>query len=449
MINEVLIILGLILLNGVFAGAEIAILSLRRTRLAELVEEGSRAAAAVARLRESPETFLATVQIGITVVSSTAGVFGGAAMASEVAPWFAMVPQLAPYAEELALGSVVALVSYLSLVLGELVPKSLALRAGESYALGIGPPLATLAWAARPLVALLTASSNVFLRFFGDSTTFAEARLSREEIQQIVDEAATAGSVDVEAGEIASRALEFSSLDAYTVMIPRAEMVSCARTATRADWWAIARRTPHSRLPVWEGTPDNIVGVVRVRDVLAALAPEAGDGASDAVVDLGPHLLPVPFVPDSMPATALLRKMQKERAHLALVIDEQGTIVGLLTIEDLVEEVFGDILSERERPDDDLTREPDGAWRVAGRAAIHKVNRELGLELPEGDFSTVAGLCLSLAGQLPARGSVLHTEDGVSLEIVDVTPRAIVAVRLRRVGEGPPPGAAPSDADRA
>jgi putative hemolysin len=435
-INEVLIILGLILLNGVFAGAEIAILSLRRTRLQELVEEGSRAAAAVARLRESPETFLATVQIGITVVSSTAGVFGGAAMASEVAPWFSMVPQLAPYADQLALGTVVALVSYLSLVLGELVPKSLALRAGESYALGIGAPLATLAWAARPLVAVLTASSNLFLRFFGDSTTFAEARLSREEIQQIVDEAASAGSVDAHAGEIASRALEFSSLDAYTVMIPRAEIMTCPRSLTRGEWLDLARRTPHSRLPVWEGTPDNVVGVVRVRDVLGALWPDADGGSAATPVDLGPHLLPVPFVPDSMPATAVLRKMQRERSHLALVIDEQGTIVGLLTIEDLVEEVFGDILSERERPDEELTREPDGAWRVAGRVPIHKINRDLGLELPEGDFSTIAGLCLSLAGQLPPRGAVLHTEDGVSLEILDVTPRAIVGVRLRRVGDG-------------
>jgi putative hemolysin len=424
-LTELLIILALVLLNGVFAGAEIAILSLRKTRLQELVEEGSVRASAVARLRENPESFLATVQIGITVVSAAASAFAGAEIADELAPTIAAIPALERVAPQVALALVIAFNSYLSLVLGELVPKSLALRAGETYALLIGPPLASLAWLGRPVVALLTMSSNFVLRAFGDKTTFSEARLSRDELQQIVEEASTTGSVDPHAGEIASRALDFSGLDVYTVMVPRSELVLLPVDATPARIAEVARRSGHARIPVYEGTPDNIIGFINLREVLA-------EAVTHAAVNLQALLHPVPFVPDTMPAPAVLRKLQSEHTHLALVIDEQGTIVGLVTIEDLVEELVGEIFSENDKPIQGVFRESDGVWVLAGSLPLHDLNRKLGLELPEGDFSTLAGLCLSLSGAMPAQGAVLTTEDGVTLEIIDVTPRRIRRVRLSR-----------------
>ncbi len=430
---EILIVFALILLNGVFAGAEIAILSLRKTRLTELVEEGSGSARAVAKLREDPESFLATVQIGITVVGATAAAFGGASIAGDLTPVLAAVPVLAPFAEKLALGLVVATVSFLSLVLGELVPKSLALRAGESYALFIGRPLAAVAWAGRPVVALLTGASNLVLRLFGDRTNFSETRLSREEIQQIVDEAATAGSVDPHAGEIASRALEFSTLDAYTVMVPRADLVLLPKSADAQEIARVARKSGHARVPVYDGSPDNVVGFVNVRDALA----EATLGPSFSLDAL---IHPVPFVADSMPAPALLKRLQAERAHLALVIDEQGTIVGLVTIEDLLEELVGDILSENDKPVVEPAREADGTWVLAGNTPIHEANRRLSIELPEGDFATLAGLCLSLARTIPVVGTVLVTEDGTILEVVDATPRRVRRVRIKRPGRQPREG---------
>lgn len=424
---EILIILALILLNGVFAGAEIAILSLRKTRLAELVEEGSGSARAVAALREDPESFLATVQIGITVVGATAAAFGGASVAAQLTPILAAVPVLAPYAEQLALGLVVATVSFLSLVLGELVPKSLALRAGESYALLIGRPLSAVAWAGRPVVALLTGASNLVLRLFGDRTNFTEARLSREEVQQIVDEAASAGSVDPHAGEIASRALEFSTLDAYTVMVPRSDLVLLPKSAGVPEIVAASRKGGHARIPVYDGNVDNVVGFLNVRDALA-------EAAVGAAFELEPLIHPVLFVADSMRAPALLKRMQAERAHLALVIDEQGTIVGLVTIEDLLEELVGDILSENDKPAAEPAREADGTWVLPGNTPVHEVNRRLSIELPEGDFATLAGLCVSLAGTIPATGAVLQTEDGIVLEVVDATPRRVRRVRIKRPG---------------
>lgn len=422
---ELLIVLALVLLNGVFAGAEIAILSLRKTRLAELAEDGSSSARAVVRLREDPEAFLATVQIGITVVGAAAAAFGGASLTEELAPVLARVPVLAPFAEDLALVLVVGTVSFLSLVLGELVPKSLALRAGETYALLIGRPLAALAWVGRPVVAFLTGTSNLVLRLFGDRTTFSETRLSREEIQQMVEEATTAGAVDEHAGEIASRALELSALDAYTVMVPRADIVMVPKDADAATLARAALARGHARIPVYDRDTDDVVGFVNAREALA-------EAVLGTAFRLEAFIHPVVFVPDVMPAPAVLRKLQAERAHLALVIDEQGTIAGLLTMEDLLEELVGEILSENDKPTAALSREADGSWVVAGNVPIHEVARELGLDLPEGDFSTVAGLVIALAGRIPAPGERVTTEDGVALEVVDATPRRVRAVRIRR-----------------
>ncbi|MFZ5479232.1 MAG: hemolysin family protein [Myxococcota bacterium] len=423
--TEIFVILALVLLNGVFAGAEIAILSLRKTRLAELVEDGSSAARAVVRLREDPEAFLATVQIGITVVGATAAAFGGASLTAELAPLIAAVPGLARFADDVAFGLVVGTVSFLSLVLGELVPKSLALRAGETYALLIGRPLAGLAWFGQPVIALLTGTSNLVLRLFGDRTTFSETRLSREEVQQVVEEAATAGAVDPHAGEIASRALEFSALDAYTVMVPRADIVMVPKDADAAALARAARSSGHARLPVYEGTVDNVVGFVNAREALA----EAILGPSWS---LDAFLHPVVYVPDVMTAPVVLRKLQSERAHLALVIDEQGTISGLISMEDLLEELVGEILSENDKPRAKLARETDGSWVIAGNVPLHEVSRELGIELPEGDYSTVAGLVIALGGRIPAPGERVTTEEGITLEVVESTPRRVRTVRIRR-----------------
>lgn len=423
--TESLIILALVLLNGVFSGAEIAVLSLRKTRIAELLDAGGHRARALARLRDTPESFLATVQIGITVIGATAAAFGGASLAAELSPVLAKSPVIAPYAHNLAVAVVVVSISFFTLVLGELVPKSLALRAGESYALLIAPPLLALAWAARPVVALLTGSSNLVLRMFGDRTTFTETRHSRAEVQQIVEEAASAGSVDPQAGEIASRALDFSNLDAYTVMAPRSEIVAVSLSASMVDIATLARASGHARVPVYEGATDNFVGFVNLRDVLAEalLHPE---------VTLSALLHPVSFVPDSMPAPALLRKLQHDRTHLALVSDEQGTVIGLVTIEDLVEELVGEIFSENDKPRSNIEPEGEGVWLVTGNVPLHELGRELGVELPEGDFATVAGLCLHLAGAIPPVGAALVVEGGISLEVVEATPRRVKRVRVRR-----------------
>ncbi len=417
-------------------------IALRKTRLAQLVGEGRASARAVKRLREQPERFLATVQVGITVVGSAAAAFGGASLAARIAPWFEALPPLARWAHQISLGLVVALVSFLSLVVGELVPKSIALRAPERYALAAARPLLALSAVARPIVWLLTGASNLVLRPLGDRTTFAEARLSAEEIEQLVDEAGKAGALDEPTAEIASRALAFRDLKAADAMVPRSRVVALPRDASQADLKRMLLEEGHSRMPVHGGTLDDIVGYVLAKD-LAALA------WGGQLIVLDDLLRPVLFVPASARAPNVLREMQRRRTQIAVVVDEHGGMAGLLTLEDLMEELVGEIVGEQEQPEALFQREASGASLVRGDAPIREVNRALALDLPDGEgYSTIAGLCIAVAGSVPERGTRLLVGDGTVLEVVDASPRVVRLVRIRpaSLGPSPSPGARASPA---
>lgn len=422
---EFLVILALVLLNGIFAGAEIAVVSLRKTRLQELVEAKSGAARAVKRLRDQPERFLATVQVGITLVGSTASAFGGASFAEEIAPIVARIPSLAPWADQIALVAVILLVSYLSLVLGELVPKSLALRSAERYALAVGRPIRWLAQLFRPLVWFLTASSNLVLRLFGDRTSFTEARLSPAEIQQLLEEATRTGSIDPDTGSIASRAIDFGDLTAGAVMVPRNRVVAIDRSAPLEEVRRLLLEEGHSRMPVYEGTIDNVVGYISIKDVIA-LAWER------ELIVLEDLIRPAYFVPETMSAVDLLREMQARRIAIAICVEESGGMAGIVTIEDLLEELVGELFSERDEPVPEPIRlEPDGSAVVQAIAPIREVNRALHLDLPEGDgWTTVAGLTIHLAGRIPEKGARVETKDGTVLEVLEATARRVRLVRV-------------------
>lgn len=423
---ELGVILGLTLLNGIFAGAELAIINVRKSRLQELKDEGSRRALEVSRLRETPERFLATVQIGITVIGATAGAFGGASLAGRFEPFLVSLGVPASAADQVALFLVVALISYLSLVLGELVPKSLALKYSESYALTIAAPLRIMATLGRPLVWLLTASSNLVLRLFGDSTNFTEARMSQEELQAMIGEAAAAGTLDINAGEIASRAVELGDLWVSEAMIPRSEIVAIPRRADAEMVRRMLLERSHSRMPVYEGSIDNIVGYVLAKDLIALVLEKE-------LIVLEDALRPIFFIPETKPAIDALKELQKRRTQLAIVVNELGGVEGLVTVEDLVEEVVGDIFSEHEQPELLVEEEPDGAYLAAGDAPLRELNRALDIELPDDEgVSTLAGLVMLLAGRIPERGAVIHARDGWSFEVLDATPRRVRRVRLRR-----------------
>ncbi|MEW5741003.1 MAG: hemolysin family protein [Myxococcota bacterium] len=433
MLSEFAVIFALLLVNGVLAGAEIAIIAVRSTRLKDLVAAGSGAAKAVQALREQPERFLATVQIGITVVGATAGAFGGATLAEDLAPVLARWDVLAPYADQVALALVVTLVSYLGLVVGELVPKSLALKMAEPYALFLGRPLLWLSSAARPLVWLLTVSSNAVLFPFKDKTSFIEARLSPDELSQLVEEATKVGSVNPRAGEIATRALKLPELVAADVMVPRPNVVALRRRATREELRRVLLEHTHSRFPVVDGDLDHVVGYVSVKHVLAMAWEESLFVLDDLV-------RPAFFVPETKSVVDLLTEMRTRRVPFGIVVDERGGMAGIVTLEDVLEELVGEIFSEHvNNVPEYFHREADGSVTVLGSVSVREVNRELGLALPEDrEWTTVAGLCLSLAQRIPATGEKLVTKDGVTLEVVDASARRVRAVRVR------PPAARPA-----
>lgn len=403
-------------------------MAFRKSRLRQLASEGNRRAHAVNALRESPDRFLATVQIGITVIATTAGAFGGSSVAVQLAGLLERAGLSRSLAYDLALAGVVAAIAYLSLVLGELVPKSLALKHAERYSLAVGRPLLALSAIARPLVWLLTASSNLVLRLFRDRTSFSESRLSREELQQLVEDAAETGAVDARVSEIASRAFDLGDLEVGAIMVPRQEIVALPVRASSKEIKQLILEHGHSRLPVFEETLDQVLGFVLAKDLFTL------DWEQPLVV-LRDLLRPTYVVPETMHAIDLLKELQRRRTQIAIVVDEQGAVIGLVTIEDLVEELVGEILSEHETPPKLFEPQPDGSVTVQGSAGIHEVNRALDVELPEhAGVRTIGGLASALAGVIPPAGTRLVVDDRIALEVVESSPRRVRRVRLIKQG---------------
>jgi magnesium and cobalt exporter, CNNM family len=419
---ELTIIVLLTLMNAVFAAAEIAILAVRKTRLQELADEGRAAAAAALKLRENPEQFLATVQVGITVLGATAGAIGGATLAEPLAGWLTGFG-FGRYAYQFSLTLIVALLSILSIVIGELVPKSLALRSSELLSLLLARPLLALSRLARPVVWFLTAASNLLLRPFKDRTTFTEARLSPDELRQLVDEAATAGALDPRAGDIATRAFDLSSLRVSALMVPRQEVVSLRRDDDRETVWEAFKRAPHSRYPVVGDTPAQLGGYVVARDLVMQIV-ETGQ------VNVGAATRQAPFFPESAPAVEALRALQHHRTGIGIVVDEQGDLAGILTMSDIAQEVFGEILTEGEDPVEWIVKDSEESVLVLGSTPVHDLNRELETDLPEGPrFTTVAGMLIAEAGRMVGPGESFQIGD-VRVDVVDASPRQVRRVRL-------------------
>jgi putative hemolysin len=425
---ELLLMVALILVSGVFAGAEIALLSVRKTRLAELAEEGRRGAKSAVELRRDPERLLATIQIAITVLGAATAVFGGARLEHPLAGVLTAMGLHDDYAEPLAFVLVVSAISYLSLVLGELVPKSLALRKSEAFSLLIARGLLMLSRVTRPGVWILTFSSNLVLRIFRDSTTFTESKLSSEELQQLVEEASAAGSLPPAAGEIASRAIDLAGLRVKDVMIPRPRVIGLAAQASKGEVRDVLQEHPHSRYPVYEGSIDNVLGYVTAREVYEAIIEHGS-------LDLRALMRPVIFIPATTAAVQVVRKLQQQRQRLGMVVDETGGVLGVVTTADVTDELIGELLDEHDAPERLIVREEDGTFLVRGEAPIHEVERALDTSLSTDDVraSTVAGLVIEELGRIPEVGEHIVLGSEIDAEIVEASERRVRALRLRRI----------------
>lgn len=421
LVVEVLVILGLTLVNAFFAGAEIAIVAVRKTRLKELADEGHRAARTALRLREDPERLLATVQIGITVVGVSAGAFGGAVLEQPIATVLERMG-LGHAAGGIAFALVITAISMISIVLGELVPKSLALRHSERLALWVSRPLHLLSMVARPIVWFLTGASNVVLRPLRDRTNFTEARLSPEELQQLVDEATEAGTMSRDVGEIASRAIDLGTLRSFSMMVPRAEIVWLPLGGSREEVERILVEKPHARYPVLDES-EQPAGYVVAHEVYAQLLRQD--------LALGQLLRDIPSFPATAAAVEVLRALQEARCEIGLLLDDTGSPAGLVSLEMLAEELFGEIAAEHEIARPSLAPQRDGSILVRGDTPLHEINRELGLELPIApSASTLAGLVLARFGRFPSVGDKVVLPGGVDAEVKKTTGRRVLLLSI-------------------
>jgi putative hemolysin len=427
---EFAIIVVLILGNGFFAGAELALVSVRRGRVAQLAAAGDRRARLVEQLQDDPHRFLATVQVGVTLVGTMASAVGGATAIEVLKPVFQQAPLavVRDAAEPLALFLVVGLIAYLSLILGELVPKALALEYTERVALRVARPISFLARSGGLAVAFLTLSSKGVLALLGVKSKGEQAFITKEEIRHLVAESLESGEVTVEEQEFIHNVFEFAQTQVREVMVPRPRIVGLDLDRPRQESLRTIMNSPYSRYPVYRGDVENVIGFVHARDLLGQVvaAPER------SIEEL---LRPAYFVPEAKKIDVLLREMQRRRLHMALVVDEYGALSGLATTEDLLEELVGEIEDEHDAEDRPrIKRLGDGAYSLDALLSLNDLEGLLGVRF-EDDLpcDTLAGLVLHLLGRFPEAGEQLRWQKFL-LTCLEVTPTAIVRVKIEPLG---------------
>jgi putative hemolysin len=413
--------------NGFFSGSEIAVITVKRSRIDALIAEGSRAAQRVKALQDDMDGFLATVQIGVTLMGTLAGVLGGYLAGKHLEPLLhrANPVWLPPSAVE-APFVVGVLIVYVELVLGELVPKALALRYTESAALLVSFPLTLMSRGSRWGVAFLAGSTRAVLRLFGIRHDNARTFVSEEEIMHMVKEGRQQGVLDQTEMELIHSVFEFSDTPVRKVMVPRPKIYALDAASDPAEVGGLIVESGFSRIPAFEGSIDNIVGVVHIKDALRLLEKHQP-------VVIRKILHPVLFVPETKKVGALLKELQRKRSHMAVVIDEHGSVTGLVTMEDLLEEIVGEIRDEYDGEERAVERLRDGSLVVEGTVTAAELRDTYAVPLPESsEFETVAGFMLARLGSVPKGGEVV-TVGQHRLTVVDVERNRVSKVKIEKL----------------
>lgn len=405
----------LILANGLFSMSEFAIVSARRHRLQAMAEEGDAGARAALDLASEPNRFLSTVQIGITVIGVLSGAYGGAAFASILSEVIARVPALAPYASSLALALVVVLITYLTLVIGEIVPKRLALTDPEPVAVRIARPMRLLSVVAAPFVRVLSASTELVLRLIGVREQ-AGPIVTEEEVRMMLEEGTSAGVFDEEEHEMVGRVFRLSDRRVASLMTPRHEIVGIDLHDPLEENLTRMREAGHSYFPVYRGNLDHIEGMVSVRAIWASTAGGRGP------IAIEPLLFEPLYLPESLPALKVMEQLRTAATHVALVTDEFGSVEGLLTLHDLLEAIVGALPDEHDEEPGAVQRE-DGTWLLDGLLPVAEFRDRFDLPpLPDegrGYYQTLGGFVMMHLERTPVTGD-RFSWDGHGFEVVDM-----------------------------
>ncbi len=436
---ELAVIGALILINSVFVAAEIALVTVRRSRVRQLSDEGNASARHLRALLERPGRFLATIQVGITFVGFLAAAFAGASIAWQLADGIRQVSALAGSADILALLLVTLGVSLVTIVFGELVPKTLALAHAERYALLLARPVDALGTLLSPLVWLLTSVTHAVTQVLGVRHVADEA-ITSEELRILVERGGEQGTIEAEEEQMIGGVLELGERHVHEVMVARVDMVALSVDAELGQIVETIVREGHSRIPVYDGNIDNIVGILYAKDLLPFLI---GDDQPPSIRGLVRTPL---FVPESMLVDDLLQSLQRRRVHIAIVLDEHGGTAGLVTIEDLIEEIVGEIQDEYDEEEPLIVSVSDDEARLDGRTPVDDLVEHFGVTFNGEDreqFDTVGGLIYHHIGGVPHVGDSVEV-DGLRLT-VEATDgrrvRTVLASRIGAPGSEPPPEA--------
>ena len=421
---EFVVILLLIGLNGLFSMSELALVSVRRARLAVLENNGVAGASVARDLAEDPQRFLPTVQIGITLVSVLTGVFGGARLASHIQEWLSFVPVIGPFAESLALTIVVIVTTYLTLVLGELVPKHLALRYPEALAVSVARPIARMTRLTAPAVWLLGKSTALVLNVFGLQRA-SQQEVTEEELKALLVEGTQAGVLEMEERDMIERILRLADKPVRAIMTPRTDIAWIDRTDPPAEIIATLKSAAYSRFVVCDGSVDNVVGVVRAKDILDNLL-------GGAELSVAASLRQPIVMPDTVTALDALERLKSDHLGLALVMDEYGSFEGVVTAADVLEAIVGDPTDSEAQPGTG----PDAADAVLlmdGMMPADELKSRLMLpDLPaEGSYHTLGGLLLAMLRRVPRSGDRIDF-GGWRFEVLEMEGRRVDKVRVSR-----------------
>jgi putative hemolysin len=425
--TTILIVFLLIILNGVFAMSEMAIVSARKTRLEQQAENGSKGAKQALEMAENPNRFLSTVQVGITLIGILSGVFGGATIASEIAIGLNKIAWLAPYSQGLALAIVVILITYFSMVLGELVPKRLALANSERIAALMSPFMHFLSLVTIPIVGLLSVSTNAVLRILGVRASTGP-EVTEEDIKSMLDQGTEGGVIEEAEQDMVERIFRLNDRGVTALMTPRTDVIFLDVQAKQEEIHQLLSIHPFSRFPVVEGSNDNVIGIVRARELLLQCV-------NGPCFEMRKVLLPVLFMPETTTALEALEKFKIENTEVAMVIDEYGGVVGLISLDDISNAIVGDVISPQGTQEAEAVQREDGSWLFDGMILVDDIKDLLNIdEFPEekeDHYETLNGLMMSRLERVPESSD--HFEwDGYKFEVVDMDGRRVDKVLVTK-----------------
>jgi putative hemolysin len=423
---EILIILLLILANGMFAMSEMAIVSARKVRLQQMADQGDAKARAALELADAPNRFLSTVQIGITLIGIIAGAFGGSTLGATVAKALNRIPLLAPYSQALSFGIVVLIITYLSLIIGELVPKRLALNSPERIAMAVAIPMRMVAAIASPAVYLLSASTETVLRLLGirDSN---EPQVTEEEIKILIEQGTAAGTFEEAEQDMVERVFRLGDRRVGALMTPRPEIVWLDLDDSAETNRQVIIDSAHSQFPVCQGELDNMLGIIKVNNLL-------GRCLSSQPLDLAATLQRPLYVPENMPGLKVLELFKQSSNHIAIVVDEYGVIQGLVTLNDIFEEIVGELPSLEQLDDPQVVQREDGSWLVDGMFPVEEFFERFDLEEltreQRGNYHTMGGFMITNLGRIPTAADYFEWR-GMRFEVMDMDGNRVDKVLVR------------------